>query len=96
MSAGYNGRTGGPFPSRSRNRAIERSQYRQVRLTFTQEVTGKTSYALYAKGLNQAWNEHQCLLRSYTVVPGPLLTLEDVIAAVVSILEEQMMPRGDE
>lgn len=85
-----------PPNGRSRNTAISRSRYRQVRLTFTQEVTGRTSYALYAKGLNQAWNEHQCLLRSYTVVPGPLLTLEDVITAVVSILEEQMMPKGDE
>lgn len=75
-----------------RPRAV--SNYRQVRLTFTLETTGRASYSVYAKGLNQAWDEHQCLVRDQVQVSGPLVTSEDVYAALMVILAEQTLPES--
>lgn len=74
----------------SRNSAIAKSNYRQLRLTVTHEISGRFSYSLYAKPLQAAWHEHQCLLRS--ACDGtrlPLLTTEDAILAAIVCLEEQ-------
>lgn len=48
-----------------RRRAAMRqaSKYRQVRLTATAEVSGRVSWALSAKPLNAAWDEHAVILR---------------------------------
>lgn len=74
---------------------IARSQYRQLRLTATHETNGRFSVSLYAKPLNADWKEHQCLMRfSNDGVPSPLETTEDVMLALMVILEECMLPRG--
>lgn len=71
-----------------------RSLYRQVRLTFTQEVGGRLSYSIGAKGLNDQWDQHTVLIRDSVVYPGPLDSTEDVVAALMSILAEQFLPQG--
>lgn len=71
------------------------SRYRQVRLTFTEELSGRVSYSIYAKGLNQEWNQHQCLVRDSVVLDAPLRSTEDVLAALLIILNEQMLPYDD-
>lgn len=78
------------------NNPVARSRYRQVRLTFTQEASGRLSYAIYAKGLNDAWHEHQCLIRSSLEgSPHPLLSTEDVIHLLLDILRDQLLPGVD-
>lgn len=71
------------------------SRYRQLRLTATLETTGRMSYSVYAKPLNLAWNEQHLIVRDS--VPGfsPLATPDDVIRAVVALLQEQMLPGID-
>lgn len=79
-----------------RDSRIGSSQYRQLRLTATHELNGRFSYSIYAKALNKEWNEHQCLARG--VVEGtlrPLATTEDVISALIVILEEYLLPGID-
>lgn len=76
---------------------IGMSRYRQLRLTATHEMSGRFSYSVYAKPLNKEWHEHQCLARG--AVDGTLLPLnstEDVIAALIEILESYMLPGIDE
>lgn len=76
--------------------AVRASRYRQVRVTITQEGSGRLTFSVYAKGLNQAWNEHQCLLRSsLDALPYPLLTTEDVIGVAIDVLRTQMLPGVD-
>lgn len=45
-----------------------RSRYRQVRLTATAEVSGRVSWALSAKPLNAAWDEHAVILRGSSML----------------------------
>lgn len=75
---------------------VSRSRYRQLRITATHEISGRFTYSVYAKGLNQEWNEHSCLARG--AVDGTLLPLnstEDVIAALLVVLEGYMLPGVD-
>lgn len=77
----------------SKKQPAARSQYRQLRLTATQELNGRFSYSVYAKPLNAQWNEHTCLLRAHIDIPDfPLHTTEDVVVALVAILEGQFLP----
>jgi hypothetical protein len=72
-----------------------RSLYRQMRLTVTQERSGMLAYSIYAKGLNDRWDEHQCIVRDVVDVGSfPLHSTEDVVAALVIVLEEQFLPGG--
>lgn len=68
------------------------SRYRQARLTFTMEASGRCSYSLYAKPLNAAWDEHQCLIRDSVVVERAPESLEDVIRILLIVLGEQLLP----
>lgn len=72
---------------------IGSSRYRQLRLTATHETNGRLSVTLYAKPLNKEWNEQQCLMRwSDPGFPSPLNSTEDVIIALVAVLEEHLLP----
>lgn len=74
--------------------SVGRSQYRQLRLTVTHELNGRFSYSLYGKPLNKEWHEHQCMGRG--AVDGTLLGLnstEDVVMAMITVLEEHFMLR---
>jgi len=71
---------------------IGSSRYRQIRLTATHETNGRFSVSVYAKPLNKEWHERQCLLR-YTNdgTPRPLETTEDVLLALLVIVEEHLL-----
>ena len=61
--------------NRRRRAAMRRaSRYRQVRLTATAEVSGRVSWALSAKPLNAAWDEHAVIRRGSTMLD---LIMED-------------------
>nr|CRY97282.1 hypothetical protein [uncultured prokaryote] len=82
-----------PLHDVERQNVIRRmSRYRQVRLTFTQETSGRLSYSVYAKGMQDGWNEHHLILRDQVRHAEPLVTIEDVYGAIMAILREQMLP----
>lgn len=51
-----------------------RSRYRQVRLTATGEISGRVSWSVSAKRLEDAWDEHAVILRGSTMLD---LLIED-------------------
>lgn len=76
--------------------SVSKSQYRQLRVTATHEIGGRFSYSVYAKPLNKEWHEHQCLARGSC--DGTLMGLqstEDVIAALIAVLEDFLLPSID-
>lgn len=76
--------------------SVSRSNYRQLRVTATHEIDGRFSYSVYAKPLNKEWHEHQCMARGS--VDGTLIGLnstEDVIAALICVLEGYLLPGLD-
>lgn len=73
-----------------------RSNYRQVHLTFTQESSGRLSYAVKAKGLRDEWNERTVLIRDSIEYRHPLNSTEDVIRALVLVLSEQLLPQDED
>lgn len=75
--------------------AQARSRYRQLRITATQELSGVLTYSIYAKGISQQWDEHQCIVRDAVFFPAPLMTSEDVYAALIQVLREQLLPGVD-
>nr|CRY96739.1 hypothetical protein [uncultured prokaryote] len=77
--------------------SVGSSRYRQLRVTATHELNGRFSYSVYAKPLNKEWHEQQCMARGS--VDGTLLGLqhtEDVIAALIVILEGYLLPGIDD
>lgn len=68
------------------------SRYKQVRLTFTEQSGGKCSYSVYAKGLNQAWDEHQVIARGVLEGTVTHLSTEDVMHTLIAILRSQLLP----
>lgn len=75
---------------------VAASRYRQIRLTATQEALGSFSVSVYAKGLNQAWNEHTCLWRvRVDMDPRSLQTTDQVLQAVLDLLYAQTLPGLD-
>lgn len=78
------------MPQRRAPRAA--SNYKQVRLQFTEERGGRVSVSLYVKPLGHEWSEHQCLRRWSTQVAEPLDTFEDVLSLLVRLLDEDLLP----
>lgn len=79
-----------------RDSSVGRSQYRQLRITATHEIGGHFSYSVYAKPLNKEWHEQQCLARGRC--DGTLMGLastEDVLSALITILEGYLLPGID-
>lgn len=68
------------------------SRYRQVRITATLERGGTLSYRVYAKPLNAAWDERACILSGALRGIDPLMSPDDVYAALVQVLLEQTLP----
>jgi hypothetical protein len=79
-----------------RQRRVAASRYRQVRVTFTHEASGRASYSIYAKGLQQAWDEHTCLVRGSLPGVPHLLTTEDVLRTLIAILEDLSLSSSDD
>lgn len=64
-----------------------KNQYRQVRLSYTEEASGRISVSLYVKPLGEAWNEQQCLGR-WTVEGEPGAgSVEHVALRLIYILQ---------
>lgn len=73
-------------------KASTKGRYRQFRLTCTQEASGRVSFSAYAKGIGDEWHERQCILRSSVQFGARLDTTEDVLCALMAVLEETMVP----
>lgn len=80
---------------RERPRRGAMSQYRQVRLTYTEELGGRISYSVYVKPLGAAWTEQQCVLRDTVRATAPCTSLEDVYSRLAQIVNEQRLPGID-
>ena len=82
--------------SRKNTQPVALSRYRQVRVTLTQELSGRVSYSVYAKPLNATWQEQHCMVRhAMDHAPVPLLTTEDVIGLLVTLLQQELLPGID-
>lgn len=68
--------------------ARAKSRYKQFRLTYTEEVNGRVSVSIYAKPLNAAWNEQQCMMRFTEEVGQHVESLEGVAARLIVLLED--------
>lgn len=65
---------------------IARSNYREVRLTFQQEVNGRINYSVHAKPLNDAWSTKTLLVRDSLEGQDPILCTDDVYAAIERLM----------
>jgi hypothetical protein len=73
--------------------SLAASKYRQLRLTATHELGGRFSYSIYAKRLNDRWDEHSCIYRDNNVLTDkPLKTTVDVVAVLLEVLADQLLP----
>lgn len=68
-----------------------KGRYRQFRVTATQEANGRVSFSAYAKPMGAEWHERQCILRSSTQYGVALNTTEDVLYALIRVIEEQLL-----
>lgn len=80
---------------RERPRVGALSAYRQVRLTYTEEVGGRISYSVYVKPLGASWTEQHCVVRDVVRAQEPCTSLEDVFARLEIIIKEQRLPGID-
>lgn len=64
-----------------------KNRYRQVRLTYTEEASGRLSVSIYVKPLNEGWAESQCLYRFSVEGTEPAPHLEDVALRLMQCLE---------
>lgn len=68
------------------------SNYKQVRLQFTEEAGGRVSATLYVKPLNVDWTERHVVRRWNRRLNAPLATFEDVLGLMILMLEEDTLP----
>lgn len=68
------------------------SRYRQVRLTYTEEISGAMSYSIYVKPLNAGWQESQCIVRDRLIGFEPAASREDVFRRLEALCKEQFLP----
>lgn len=71
--------------------------FRQIQIVFTEEKS-RVSLRVMAKPLTEDWTRRHVVL--HTTVPKPwdqaLRTFEDVLMAVVVLIEEEMLPAREE
>lgn len=68
------------------------SNYKQVRLQFTEEAGGRVSASLYVKPLNVDWTQQHVVRRWNRRLAAPLETFEDVLGLMILMLEEDTLP----
>lgn len=73
-----------------------KATFRQIRVTFTEERS-RVSISVMAKPLTAEWTERHTVLRGSVMKPWvqPLETYEDVLLAVVVLIEEEMLRRTE-
>lgn len=69
-----------------------KSQYRQLRLVITQELSGLVTYRLHGKEYEEDWNDHTLLLHGQIVHHESIAVLEDAISLCLGILQSQLLP----
>lgn len=70
----------------SRSKVTALSRYREIRVTFQQEVTGRINYSVHAKALNDSWSVRTCLIRDSIPDQPMILCPDDVYAAIERIM----------
>jgi hypothetical protein len=73
-----------------------KSQYRQLRLVITQELSGLVTYRLHGKEYEEDWNEHTLLLHGQIVHHESIAVLEDAISLCLGILSSQLLPESSD
>lgn len=73
------------------SKTSSKGRYRQFRVTCTQEANGRVSFSAYAKPMGAEWHERQCILRSSTQFGAALNTTEDVLIAILAVIEGEML-----
>lgn len=69
-----------------------RSNYKQVRLTFTEERGGNFTCRIMAKPLNEDWNMSQTIFAERFQSDMPLGSLQDVMRFLVAYLSQEPLP----
>lgn len=70
------------------------NRYRQVRVTYTEEASGRMSVRAYAKPLDAPWTERQCILTMSLPAGGPCETVEDVYLRLEGIFVALRLPES--
>lgn len=71
---------------------VAQSNYRQVRVTVTQEINGNLSYRVYAKRLQDGWQERHCIASGAVHYDAPIQSIEDALSAAIFAIQDQMLP----
>lgn len=72
------------------------SRYRQVRLTYTEELGGACSFSIAVKGLGDAWDEHAVIIRDHVVFAEPCTDQQGVFERLELIAAQlRWMPPPD-
>lgn len=76
-----------PYTDKAR-KGRARNRYRQVRLSYTEEASGRASVSLYVKPLGEPWTEQQCLARWTSPEVPEAESLEHVALRLIYILQD--------
>lgn len=71
---------------------VNSSNYRQVRLTITQESSGRLSFRIMGKPLNADWKEQHLMAQGTVPYERPILSSEDAMEATLRVIREQFLP----
>nr|CRY97287.1 hypothetical protein [uncultured prokaryote] len=71
---------------------IARSNYRQARITITQEVDGRITASLSAKRLDSSWSEFRVVDRWTVWSEDPLNSIDDVLLLLERTLQDRRPP----
>lgn len=80
--------------ARQNPRRRAQNLYKQVRLTYTEEASGRASVSIYAKPLNAQWTEQHLLYRWSQPGVAPASHLEDVVDRLIRILSSSGLDAG--
>lgn len=71
---------------------VNSSNYRQIRLTITQESSGVLSFRMLAKRLEDGWAERHLVAQGRVPYERPILSSEDAMEATLRVIREQFLP----
>lgn len=68
------------------------SEYRQIRLTLTQERSGLVTWRLHGKHYQDDWDDHSLLLHGEIVHHEEIESTEDAISLCLGVLQSALLP----
>lgn len=68
------------------------SEYRQIRLTLTQERSGLVTWRLHGKHYQDDWDERALLLHGQMVHHEEIESTEDAISLLLGVLQSSLLP----